>query len=71
MEVTNVIRELVLEFEDSSSYADESGVNGLYHTLHLVKPMVIVTMFLVFGSYASFMMNLNLNLGLLRINFGN
>jgi hypothetical protein len=68
--VTKLIKELVLEFEDSSPYADESGVNGLYHTMHLVKPMAIVTVFLVFGSYASFMMSLNLNLGLLRINFG-
>jgi hypothetical protein len=33
--------------------------------------MVIVTMFLVFGSYAPSMMSLNLNLGLPPINFGN
>lgn len=62
--VTNLIRDLVLEFENSSPYANESGVNGSYHTLQLVKPMVIVTMFVVFGSYAPFMMSLNLNLGL-------
>jgi hypothetical protein len=37
MGVTNFIRELVLEFEDSSPYADESGANGLYHTLHVVN----------------------------------
>jgi len=43
---------------------DENGVGGLNYTPHLVKPLMIVTMCHVLGSYALFIMNLNLNLGI-------
>jgi len=51
-------------FEDSFLNDDEGGVGGLNHTLSLVKPLVIVTMFLVPKSYVTFVVNVNSNLGI-------
>jgi len=42
-------------FEDSFLNDDEGGVGGLNHTPSLVKPLVIVTMFLVLKSYVTSM----------------
>lgn len=51
-------------FEDSFLNDDEGGVGGLNHTPSLVKPLVIVTMFLVPKSYVTFVVNVNSNLGI-------
>jgi len=40
----------VFEYEDTPSNNDEGGVGGLNCTPHLVKLLVIVTLFLVFKS---------------------
>jgi hypothetical protein len=42
---------------------DEGGVGGLNHTPHLVKPLVMMTMFHVLKSCTPFVLILNVNLG--------
>jgi hypothetical protein len=42
---------------------DEGGVGGLNHTPHLVKPLVMMTMFYVLKSCTPFVLILNVNLG--------
>jgi hypothetical protein len=44
----------ILEFEDSPPNDDESGVGGLNHTPYLVKPLVMIILFLVLGSCSPF-----------------
>jgi len=63
--VINFRGELVSKFDDPHPpNDDESGVSGLNCTLHFVKPLVMATLFLVFGSCALFVVNLNPNLTL-------
>jgi hypothetical protein len=45
----------VLEFENPPLDDDEGGVGGLNCTPCLVKPLVMVILFLVHGSYSLFM----------------
>jgi len=74
--MTNFEGELIFEFEESSpslppKYNDECGVGGLNCTPCLVKPLVIVTLCLVFRFYAPSMVNLNLKLGIQIRTFDN
>jgi hypothetical protein len=56
--VTNLGGELVLEIKEYYLNDNESGVGGLITCIpHLVKPMVIVTMFLIFRSCGYSIMN--------------
>jgi hypothetical protein len=53
--VTNLGKKYVSKFEKSPLYDDEVGVGGLNHTLHLVKPLL--TMSLSLESCVTFVMN--------------
>jgi hypothetical protein len=56
--------ELIFKYKDSPSCGDEGGVGDLNHTQHLVKPLMIITMFSLPKSYVSSMVNPNLSLGI-------
>jgi len=62
--VTNLTNKLVYEYEDSSLDDDEGGVGGLNCTPHLVKPLVIVTIFRILGCCSPSMVNLSPSLGI-------
>jgi hypothetical protein len=53
-EVIDLGEKSILEFEDSLLDDDEGDVGGLNHTPSLVKPLVMVILFLVLGSYSPF-----------------
>jgi hypothetical protein len=53
--VTNLRKIFVSKFEESPPYDDEGGVGGLNRTPCLVKPLVIVSLFL--ESCVTFVMN--------------
>jgi hypothetical protein len=44
-EMTNLGDKLVFEFEECPQYDNEGGVGGLNCTPHLVKPLMILTLF--------------------------
>jgi hypothetical protein len=54
--LTNVGEKIVAKSKESPPYDDEGCVGGLNRTLHLVKPLV--TLSLSFESCVTFMMNL-------------
>jgi len=58
--VTNLGKKSISKSKESPPDDDESGVGGLNRTLHLVKPLIIMS--LSFESYVTSMMNTNLDL---------
>jgi hypothetical protein len=63
--VTNLRGELVSEFKESYLNDNESGVGGLITCIpHLVKPMVIVTIYPISRSCGRSIMNRNLGVQL-------
>jgi hypothetical protein len=42
--VTNLGKKSIFKFEESPPNDDEGGVGGMNHTLHLVKPLVTMSM---------------------------
>jgi len=50
---------------------DESGVSGLNYIPCLIKPLMIVTLLFVLGSYAHSMVNPNLNFDVQFESFNN
>jgi hypothetical protein len=62
--VTNLRNKLVFESKDYPLDDDEGGVGGLNCTPHLVKPLVMVTIFPILGCCSPSMVNLKPSLGI-------
>ncbi len=61
--VTTFRGEIIFEFKNSPQN-DETNVHGLNNAPHmLVKPLVVIILFPIHGSYTPFVLNPNFNLG--------